>query len=263
MGSSDERHGNAEMKNRALIAGVAGALLVSLGALFFFSTRPQDRAVSMRDRKDRHMSPPDDASTWDVHFTCSLDRLPNRLEVRYRLDNTGREDVIVMDQISKAGVDGMMRYSPDHVYVDLDEGTLQLTKGALTSPSAEAREHGASSYRHHPEGRIITPGASVEVTFTVPIPVKVRNPFRRPQGPGQAIAAKKRTARAVVVSVGVVPWSCTFTALREHPAYPDLISVMNIGVDPANGLPCQTLRSKRFELDDDLPVLDYEIFGRP
>jgi hypothetical protein len=79
---------------------------------------------------------------------------------------------------------------------------------------------------------------------------------------GNLHPAKQATAHVVVVSVGVAPRSAPCLVLHDHPAYPELISVMMIGVDPANELAYQTLLSKRFEPDDDLPVLDYESLAR-
>jgi hypothetical protein len=190
-----------------------------------------------------------------VAFACDLVRHADHLEVRYRIENTGKDEIAVLNQIGRWGIGAAYEYSANDVYVDLDGAVVQLTKGALSvPPGASPRDPPYA----RPDGRMVASGAWIEETVAVPIPVKVRNPYRRDTSPGRAIAMKKAVARVVVVSVGVVPPGSGTVFSRNHPAYPHVVSVVRLTAEPVERW--QTLLSKRFELEEDLPVLDYEIF---
>lgn len=193
----------------------------------------------------------------NVSFTCSVQRLKDCLEVRYRIGNRRDDEIAVLDQIRSVGIDGAPEYSASAVYVDLEGAVLRLTKGALPLP-----EDLFPGVYPIPDARMIPPGGTCEEAFTLPIPVKVRNPLKR-LGAGQVVAARKAVAREVVIGVGVVPSEkgCVFP--RENPAFPDVHSVIWLEAKPGVQLECQTMFSNPFELDEDLPVLDYEVFPWP
>lgn len=192
-----------------------------------------------------------------VEIKSTLLRHADRLEVHYRVDNRRSDTIAVLNQILRTGIDGGPEYSPDDVYIDLDDGALRLTKGALPVP-----EGLFLSVYPFPDALMIPPGTSFEETFRVPVPVKVRNPFRR-RGKGETVASKRGSARSVVLEIGIVPPTpaCIFT--RSHPAYPDVWSGVWVTAKPGVQLECQTMLTARFELDESLPVLDYDTHPWP
>ena len=193
-----------------------------------------------------------------VDLMCSLTRHADRLEVRYRIDNRRKDELAVMDRIQSTGIDGADEFLPDDVYVDLHGEAVQLIKGALL-----VRDMFPAVY-DYPDARMVAPGGSLEGTFVVPIPVKVRTRYKR-LGLGEPRASKKAAAREVVIQIGVVPASAGCKFSRHHPAYPDVVTVTGDISDPTGAylLQCQTMLSVRFELPEDLPVLDYETFPWP
>jgi hypothetical protein len=194
----------------------------------------------------------------DVDLTCVLALHADRLEVRYRIDNRRKDAAAVLDRIPSQDIDGAVEYDRDDVYVDLQGEVLRLTKGALL-----VREVFPGVY-DYPDARLVASGASLADTFVVPIPVKVRIPYKK-LGRGETIAAKKAVAREVGVAVGVVPADAGCELSRNHPAYPDAVSVRGEVFEPGGGLLLlgQTMLSVRFELGEELPVLDYESFPWP
>lgn len=204
-----------------------------------------------------------------VSLTCAVRRYAERLEVRYRVSNRRDQAVAVLNQIPSVGIDEAPEYDPNDVYVDLNDGVLQFTKGALPIPPGLF-----PNFPLKPDAVMLAPGASLEETFVVPIPVKVRNPYvramtRAPGGarglgvPGETIAVRKTSARALVVAVGVVPSGSACTFASNHPAYPNILTPMDLKglVDPVP--PDQTMLSVRLELEEDLPVLGYQCFPWP
>lgn len=200
----------------------------------------------------------DASSAAQATFGSSLVRHPDHLEVRYRIENTGKEEIAVLDQLGTRGIGEEYEYSPHHVYVELDGEVVHLVKGALSvPPGASPREPPYG----RPDARVVAPGESIEETFVVPVPVKVRNPYRRDMPPGPRFATKRAVARAVVVAVGIVPRSGATFFERSHPAHPHAVSVIRLPLEPVERW--QTMASKRFDLDEDLAVLDYETLPRP
>lgn len=200
----------------------------------------------------------DNASPVQAKLTASVVQEPDRLLVRYRVENTGDAEVLVLDQLGTWGIGDEYEFSPENVYVDLDRQIVRLTKGSLSVPlGAKPREapYGRS------DGRLVAAGGSVEVSFVVPLPIKVRNPYRRDMGPGGRVATKAAVARIVVLDVGIVPRNGGSIFSHGHPAHPDVLTVLRVNADPVERW--QTILSQRFELDRDLPVLDYETVQRP
>jgi hypothetical protein len=111
---------------------------------------------------------------------------------------------------------------------------------------------------------MVASGASLEETFAVPVPAAVRIPYKR-LGRGEPRASKRSVARQIVVQIGVVPTGAGCTVSRHHPAYPDVVTVRGDIAEPGGGylLMCQTMLSVRFDLGEDLPVLDYEVVPWP
>jgi hypothetical protein len=60
----------------------------------------------------------------------------------------------------------------------------------------------------------------------------------------------------VEVAVGIVPQGGGSLFHHDHPAHPEVVSITRITPDPVERW--QTIVSQRFELTEDLPVLDYE-----
>lgn len=199
------------------------------------------------------------ATELGVDLTVRLVRHVDRLEVRYRVDNRRRDEIYVMNQIPSKAVDGALEYRPDDVYVDIAGETLQLTKGALpvrwTFPAVY----------DYPDARMVASGASLTETFVVPVPAKVRTRYTRRKGRGETRAAKRAIAREVIVGIGIVPSGVGCTFSRERPEYPDVVTVAGDIAEPEGGLLLmgQTMLSVRFELEEELPVLDYESFPWP
>lgn len=192
-----------------------------------------------------------------VTVAFSFRRHADRLEVGCRLANGRGEEVAVLDRIRGTAVDGAPTYAPDSVYVDLEGPLLRLTKGALPVPEGRF-----PSIYQIPDARLVPAGGTCELSFAVPIPVRVCNPFKR-AGRGQVVASRPAVAREVLVGVGIVPAGKSCVFIRENPAFPDVVSVHWLDARPGVALEDQSLFSERFALEEDLPVLDYECFPWP
>jgi hypothetical protein len=191
-----------------------------------------------------------------VQLDARLKRHVDRIEVQYRIENHRRDDIYVMNQVRSRAVDGAIEYLADNVYVDVAEETLQLTKAALL-----VRNTFPAVYEY-PDAHLVAAGGSLVETFAVSVPVKVRIPYSSKKKRGEVRASKKAVVRDVVFAIGVVPAATGCTFSHERPEYPDVVTVRGATAEPGGGLLLmgQTLLSVRFELGEDLPVLDYEEF---
>jgi hypothetical protein len=208
-------------------------------------------------QKDKDVKVFDAPPSVEVSFSASLFRYTDRLEVHYRIENKGGEAIAVLDRLGQWGIGEEYEYSPQYVYVDLDGSVLRLIKGALTVPPGALPRQPPYG---RPDGRLVAPGESIEEAFTVPVPVKVRNPYRRDTGLGQSIATKNAVVRVVEIAVGIVPQGGGSLFSQDHPAHPEVVSITRITPDPVERW--QTIVSQQFDLAEDLPILDYQTVTR-
>jgi hypothetical protein len=214
--------------------------------------------------RSRHMPPQtmtQETTTHDVRLVSRVTRHADRLEVHYVLTNGTTGRLAVLNQVSAKGVDGARHPSPNHAYVDFQQGSAHVFKAALDTRGMLFCFGNSSD----PDAELLEPGAAASETFVVPLPLKVREPMRKQfvHKSAEVIASKESAARELVVSIGVVPVAgsaCGFVA--EDPTRPN-IHAAHVR-DPDRPLhSCQTLVSTRFALDADLPVLDYEAHPEP
>lgn len=187
----------------------------------------------------------------DVSFQCSVTPGDAALTVTYTLRNESDEELGVFNRIEGIATDGGVDFSPDRVYVELDGEVLRFMHQALHTPK------GLTMTAYTPPNVSHLPARSTLVeTFTVPIPVKVRHPYKRVLIRGEVIPAEPRTAQRVEVSVGVFPLGDECQLEPEHPAYPEVYTA----TPPDPAVRGQVILSAGFDLAAPVAVLDYKGF---
>jgi hypothetical protein len=186
--------------------------------------------------------------TLDVRFSCNLVRETDALIVSYGIDNRSSMDIGAFDRQRVTRLDGTNDFSDDLVYADLEGSDLHLRKMAL--PLLAGLQ--ISAYVP-PNASLIPAETKRDVTFRVPVPVRMCHPFKRALLRGEVIADVPAEAHSVIVEIGIFicGGSCRFES--EHPAFPEVLSV----IPPGPALASQSVLSQRFPLDRPLPVLDY------
>lgn len=188
--------------------------------------------------------------TPDISFQCSIARAPAAITVTYTIKNDRPHDLGVFNKLKSIAVDGALDFSPNNVYVDLDGHALRFLKQALPIPPGLTMAAYVPPY-----ASLLKKGESVTETFTVPIPILVRHPFKRVLLSGEVVPVDPRTASQLEVVIGVFPLvGCHLAA--EHPAFPDVMTV----VPPDPAVTGQELLSASFALSPDVDVLDYKGF---
>lgn len=184
----------------------------------------------------------------DVTLDGRLTERPGELEVTYTITNDGSVDLGVFNRLQGIAVDGGLDFTPDAVFVDLEEGLLRLSKMALPVPKGLS----ISAYIP-PHASRVPAGESRTETFVVRLPAKVRQPFKRALIKGEVRAEKPENARAVELSLGVFPAGADVRLVAEHPAFPDVLTV----ITPGPALAGQVALTRRFTLTAEIDVLDY------
>jgi hypothetical protein len=187
----------------------------------------------------------------NVTFDCRAAQRAGLLEVTYTIENGGGVDLGVFNHLQGIATDGGLDFSPDAVFRDVEDDTLLLMKMALPVPPRLQ----ITAYVP-PHASLVPAGKSLAETFTVPVPVKVRQPFKRALLSGEVIPSKPVTARHLEVRIGVFPCGPDVRLVAEHPAWPEVLTVQTPG--PALG--GQEVLSARFALTPDVDALDYVAF---
>lgn len=104
-----------------------------------------------------------------------------------------------VDRLQGIAVDGGLDFTPDAVFVDLEEGLLRLSKMALPVPK------GLSISAYIPPHASRVPAGESRTETLVRLPAKVRQPFKRALIEGEVRAEKPEKARAVESPLGVFP----------------------------------------------------------
>lgn len=186
----------------------------------------------------------------DVSFECRFSRDGGAVTVTYEIKNDSDRDLGVFNKLKAIAVDGALDFSPDLVYVELDGEVVRFLKMALPIPPGLTM----SAYVP-PYASLLPRGKTMTETFSVAIPVKVRQPYRRALVSGEVIPAEPRTAKRLEVAIGVFPLGdCHLAA--EHPAFPDVATV----TPPDPAVTGQVVFKAAFDLDPEVAVLDYKGF---
>src|SRR4051812_44634023 len=110
----------------------------------------------------------------DVSFECRLSRGDGALAVTYEIHNDSSHDLGIFNKLKAIAVDGALVFSPNLVYVELDGDVLRFLKMALPIPKGLTMAAYVPPY-----ASLLPKGQAMKETFSVPIPVEVRQPYRR------------------------------------------------------------------------------------
>ena len=124
---------------------------------------------------DEPAEPPVTVPRPDATFTAELSASGSRLQVDYRLTNTGSQPLLVVDRVPVASGAGL-RYRPDVAYVtaaDQQEGVV-LVSQRLFAPPADGTD--AATEPTAGVTRLL-PGRSLSGRPVVPLPLERRHPF--------------------------------------------------------------------------------------
>jgi hypothetical protein len=188
--------------------------------------------------------------TPSISFQCSIVRSAAAITVTYTIKNDRPHDLGVFNKLRAIAVDGALDFSPNNVYVDLEGESLRFLKQALPIPPGLKMAAYVPPY-----ASLLEKGKSLTETFSVPIPVLVRHPFKRALVAGEVIPVEPRSAAKLEVQIGVFPLvGCHLAA--EHPAFPDVMTA----APPDPAVTGQELLVASFDLTPGVAVLDYKGF---
>jgi hypothetical protein len=188
-----------------------------------------------------------------VSLDCRLAQSPGGLEVTYTITNGGDVDIGAFNRLQGIATDGALDFSPDSIFTDIDGDLLRLLKMALPIPAGLR----VTAYVP-PYATLVPSGKSFTEQVRVPLPVKVRQPFKRALIRGEVVPVKPVTAKRAEVVLGVFPLVACGLA-PEHPAFPDVMTA----APPDPAVRGQVTLSASFTLSPDVPVLDYQGFPWP
>jgi len=190
----------------------------------------------------------------DVAFTCSLSRSDQSLELAYTIDNREAYELGLFNRIAWPRPDGTIAFSPDLAYVELEGGRLLVSQRALPIPEGLRM----AAYVPPNVSRIAA-HSRVSVRIVLPIAVTVMQPFQaaklRLAQRGEVVADQPATARSLRLEVGIFPVDAHCKLVAEHPAHPDVFSVL----PPGPAIEHQQLLVFDAPLDPPLPVSSYRV----
>jgi hypothetical protein len=181
-------------------------------------------------------------------FSCQLSASAQYLSIDYSLRNRGAVGIGLFNQITGVRIDGAIETSPDLAYIELEGGTLVISKLALPIP---AGLHIAAYVP--PFASSLAPGQTFSERVRVFLPARVTQPFRRALVRGQVVADKPAQARSLRFALGVFTLEDSLQLISENPAWPKLLTAF----PPGKAVPRQQVLTKEFELQTAVPVLDY------
>lgn len=191
-----------------------------------------------------------------ITFDCKLTQKPDALVVEYTITNERDVDFGVFNRITGTAIDGARDYSPNNVYREIQGAVLLLEKIALPIPQGLRM----AAYVP-PHASRLSAGKTLTETFTVPVPVLVRQPYLRAKAAGvggEVIPSRPVTLSEAEVVIGIFPLAET-GLVAEHPAFPDVLTPQ----PPHPAVAGQIKLGARFKLDAPIEVLDYEVFPWP
>lgn len=162
----------------------------------------------------------------NVEFTASVQPRPDAIDISYRLVNRDDRTLYALNRVFPAD-DERMPSTPDEVYITgRSRGVVEISKRAFDMPPGIS--YGAAEVIG---GTPLAPGASVEESFSVPLPLQRRHPY------GNEIIEGTVTLpdpiRAVVFCLGVVD-----TVPRDAPGW--LLFHHDTRVTPGQHVFCST-----------------------
>jgi hypothetical protein len=188
-----------------------------------------------------------------ISFDCRFTERADALEVTYTIKNDSDEDLGVFNHLQGIATDGGLDFSPNSVFVDIEGDLLRLLKMALPIPPGLR----ITAYIP-PHASLLPAGEVLTEVFTVPIPVKVRQPFKRAMIKGEVVPIKLTSAKRAEVTIGVFPAAGT-RLVAEHPAFPEV----RTAAPPDPAVRGQVTLSAGFTFSREVPVLDYVGFPWP
>lgn len=198
----------------------------------------------------------DQSNSEGVTLEAAFSRSADRMRVHYTVRNEGAQPIGVFRHLPSPDSAGP-GLSPDHVFRDLEDGTLRLRKLAPELP-----EGVEMAERPLPFVSRLEPGESLEEEFSVSVPVRVNDPVRRARmgaRPGRRLVADRPAmARRIVLSIGVFDIDSSLRLIPLTPEYPGVYRVW----PPGPAVDRQRILSVGTDLDADLPVLDLRFVTR-
>lgn len=189
-----------------------------------------------------------DAGHLPVRFECAVAVTDKALEIRMTLTNQGAVDLALFNRNYQFTPERKISFPRDLAFVELEKDVLLVRKMALPVPETLS----LAAYTP-PFVSPLPAGQSFSETVTLPLPVKVWQPFKEALLDGQVSASRHAHARSIVVEVGVFPVDGPVKLLAGYPGVPDVLMADPAGIAVAR----QQILSKSFQLKEDLPVLDY------
>ncbi len=188
----------------------------------------------------------------NLRFSAEFEPRDTTLAVVYRIHNDGQDDVGVFNRLQTIALDGGLNFLTSSVFRELEGDSLLLSKCALPIPDGLRM----SSY-NAPHASRLAANSTLEERFVLPLPLEVRQPFRRALLDGQVKPAKAASARRIQLRIGVFPLSGDCRLLAEHPAFPEVMVTFPPGV----AVERQQILAVTCELDEGIEVLDYSSFA--
>lgn len=149
----------------------------------------------------------------DVSFDVTADG--DGVHIGYRLRNTGAEPIVVLEGVPETDTMNTPEAAPDAVYVTARaDGTVELSQRAFGFPAG-----GAVAVPFQIGGTVVAPGAEIARSFTVPLPLRGRQPYGGAAGTPTDLP---EPVRRVAFCLGVLPANMIDMrrdGTAEHPVY--------------------------------------------
>jgi hypothetical protein len=146
----------------------------------------------------------------DVSFDVTADA--DGVHVNYRLRNTGADPIVLLEGVPETDTMNTPEPAPDGVYVTARaDGTVELSQRAFGFPDGVA-----VAVPVQIGGTVVPPGAEIARSFTVPLPLRGRQPY------GGSGSALPEPVRRVAFCLGVLPSDMIDKrrdGTAEHPVY--------------------------------------------
>jgi len=183
-----------------------------------------------------------------LDFQATLVERGVTLSIEYTVKNQTANDIGLFNRITAVRPDGTLLLSSDLAYVELQDELLLVRKLALPIPEGLRMAAYVPPY----VSRVAAEELFVE-HFSLTLPARVMQPFKRALLQGQVAADKPAVAKAVRLEIGYFALDSSAQLSMSNPAYPQLFSAMPPGVAVSR----QHVFSRDFALRQAVPVLDY------
>lgn len=191
-----------------------------------------------------------------VELTIDVKIVDERLDLRYTLRNRGSGAIGVYNRIRVPTIDGTTLYDPDAAYIAVTADEVHLQNVYLKIPAELA-----AAEKLIPEVSRLDAGGELKEHLSLPLPVRVLDPYRRallaaraPSG-AQVEPAKLVLAKSVRLTVGFFPILAGMKLTPVSPAWPEVYRVF----PPSAAIDGQLFASATATTSHPVPVLDYDI----